>query len=98
MNTAFLTKPVRLVQLNWPILFRGALYFLIPYLAIMAEKFGPFAEQDSWPSSVRLFWWNLLAIGSGLVALRAFYDGSAERHSQELKSNPPMNPPTPSGQ
>lgn len=89
MNTEFITKNCKLVQANWPVIFRGALYFLIPYLAIMAEKLGPFAEQDSPPTMLLLIWWNLLAVGSGLVALRAYFDGSSERHNQEQKAKSP---------
>lgn len=68
---------------NGSILFRAALYFLIPFVFSMAKQLSPYADEGKSPYWLKWIVMLLLAIGPSLIALRAYYDGSAEKHKQE---------------
>lgn len=67
------------MTMRWPIVFRATLYFLIASLPIIISSLHDCIWGDQkW--TLLYAWWVLLsAFLGGLIALRAFYDGSAER-------------------
>ena len=69
----------------WSLIFRGLLYFGIPFLAILGERLSPFADKDSWPSLIKWTVSLIVASGAGLVALRAYLDGSAQRIGDDIR-------------
>lgn len=71
---------MRSIQANWPVIFRAFLYFCISFLGTISDKVVSILEMDVWPTPQR--WVLALIVGgfTGLVALRAFYDGTAQRH------------------
>lgn len=79
---------------NWPVIFRANLYFWSAFLIVMSEKLGAILYQDVWPSLPYTCGSLVAATGAALIALRAFYDGASQRHSDEAKDAPP-NPLTP---
>lgn len=68
---------------NWPVMFRGALYFLVAFLIPFTDGIKEFLVKDMWPSLPRVTLAFLVGMGAAFVALRAYYDGSAQRHSDE---------------
>lgn len=72
---------MRTLKANWPVLFRAVLYFAISFLGAIGDKVAGILEQDAWPTPQR--WVLAILVGSltGFVAIRAFYDGSAQRHA-----------------
>jgi hypothetical protein len=70
----------------WPVIFRTALYFSIPVTLALADKLAPFADKDTWPSRIKWVVFLLVAVGQGLIAVRAYLDGSAQRHADQLHS------------
>lgn len=66
-----------------PIVFRGSLYFIASFLTSMVDKIGPFLDKGEWPSWPRMVLGFLIGTTNGVIAVRAFYDGSAERHKDE---------------
>lgn len=83
---------MRALKANWPVIFRAVLYFAIAFLGAIAEKVVSILETDAWPTPQR--WVLALIVGTsvGLVTLRAFYDGSAQRHADSQM--PPRIPIT----
>ena len=84
------------MTMRWPIVFRATLYFLIASLPIIISSLHDCIWGDQkW--TLLYGWWVLLsAFLGGLIALRAFYDGSAER--DRVANSPaesPDAPPTP---
>ena len=84
------------MTMRWPIVFRATLYFLIASLPIVISSLHDCIWGDQkW--TLLYGWWVLLsAFLGGLIALRAFYDGSAER--DRVANSPaesPDAPPTP---
>lgn len=65
--------------------FRACLYFFAIFLGSIGDKLSPVFFQDQWPSLPYTVGSFIVALGLGLMALRAFFDGSAQRHSDELK-------------
>ena len=63
--------------------FRSILGFLTPVL----DKLGPIFEKDTWPSWPRVVYAMCLGLTGACVALRAFFDGSAQRHSDRRNGN-----------
>lgn len=72
------------IMKNWPVLFRATLYFLIAALPVMIEKLNAVVNGEVKVVPVG-YWWlaGVAGIYQGLVSLRAYYDGSAQRHSDE---------------
>lgn len=74
------------VAAHWPVIFRASLYFLIAALpAIMSALDGVVNGQTG--NTPVGYWWLAIvtAIYQGLVALRAYYDGSPERKRIEIE-------------
>ena len=61
------------------VLLRGALYVAIAVLTPVAAVYGEAAQYQYWPDTSSVVSGALTGLLSGLVALRAFLDGSAER-------------------
>lgn len=72
---------MRQLKANWPVIFRALLYFAIAFLVPFADQIVEFLKKDTWPSGPRLVLASILGVIAGLTALRAFYDGSAQRHA-----------------
>lgn len=70
------------------IIFRGVLYFLIAALPVLVDGLKDSANGGPSPTTWKIIWLVLSALIPGLTALRAFYDGSAQRHQDELASTP----------
>lgn len=66
---------------NWPIIFRASLYFWGAFLAVLSEKLAGILFNDVWPSPPYTWGALMAALAAALIALRAFYDGAAQRHS-----------------
>lgn len=70
--------------------FRAVLYFLIAALPeIITALYGLLKGTERVPPGMWHIFWSYVVLKSllgGFVALRAYYDGSAERHSQEQKN------------
>jgi len=69
----------------WPAIFRGLLYFFIASLPVILGTLGDLVHGNSkvvpWLWSFTL----LSALYQGLVAVRAYTDGSLQRHGDALK-------------
>jgi hypothetical protein len=70
-----------------PVIFRVSLYFLAVYLPAMIEKVSDALEAGKWPSPQHWLLGHLLGFAAGIIAVRAFYDGSAQRHADEKKGS-----------
>lgn len=82
---------VNIIQKHWSVLFRAALYFTIASMSPIIEKIIPVLLGDKWPSRPVWVGVGILSVSAGLIALRAFYDGSAERRGQEIKAEEKKN-------
>jgi hypothetical protein len=71
------------MKFHWPVIFRAILYFNIAALPVLLSEIKPFADDTAVPNSWKITWICGNAFLSGLIALRAYYDGSAERHKNE---------------
>lgn len=69
-----------------PTVFRATLYFAIAFLTPFSERLLSSLNNSTWPSAQQAIAAVLVATISGLVALRAYYDGSALRNEQEAKA------------
>ena len=61
------------------IVVRASLYFLISVLTPISAAFGEAAMYGYWPAMVTIVAAALAGLVGGLVAVRAYLDGSAER-------------------
>ena len=68
---------------NWPVRFRAALYFGVAFLPAFVDLVADKLRDDVWPSPQKATLGALLGCYAGLVALRAYYDGSAQRHEDK---------------
>lgn len=75
------------------VIFRAILYFLIAALPEIENGLSDAIHDDF--TTGRYFWLMIFckALISGLVAVRAFFDGAAQRHSD--KQNIDNSPKTP---
>lgn len=73
-------------QRHGPVIFRGSLYFLAALASPFIEKAVPILLGNKWPSPQTWTACWMLGGAAGIIALRAYYDGSAERRGQELKA------------
>jgi hypothetical protein len=71
----------------WPVIYRASLYFAIAVLAVFAAELKPYADAEVMPSAGKLSYIAIGAVLSGLVTIRAYFDGSAQRRSDELKDH-----------
>ena len=63
------------------VIIRAALYFAIALLTPISAEIAECATYGYWPPAVKIISAGLGGIVAGLVALRAYIDGSAERYS-----------------
>lgn len=66
-----------------PNLGRGILYFGIAFLSPFTEAIIEALKKDVWPTPQRLVLGLLVGLGVGLLALRAFFDGSVQRNKDK---------------
>lgn len=71
--------------LYWPIIFRGALYFLAGFLPVFTEAISQDLKVGMWPSGPRTALALLAGTGAGVVIVRAYLDGSPQRHSDVVE-------------
>jgi len=72
--------------LHWPVIWRGALYFLGVVFPLIGAGLKTYAEKGEWPSAIWCVWMFFTSFGAGFLTLRAYCDGSAQRHSDEIKN------------
>lgn len=72
---------MKLLAAQWPVLFRAALYFIIGFLAPFSDQISSSLKLGTWPTAPATTLGCLYGLMAGLTALRAFYDGTAERHA-----------------
>jgi hypothetical protein len=84
---------------HWPVLFRAVLYFLIALLPVFIKALFAVAHGTIKISSELMrYWWASIACEAGyqgLVALRAFFDGTAQRAADARSGNGNGHPPVP---
>ncbi len=73
-----------------PTSFRALLYFGIAFLAPFSDKVLAALYESKWPTMQIVVASCLSGVISGLVALRAYYDGSSLRFAQEAGTAPPV--------
>ena len=66
---------------------RALLYFSIAFLTPLSSLLNRGAHTDTWPTTISLVATIVAGILSGAVAIRAYFDGSAQRFSDAQKSN-----------
>lgn len=69
----------------------GRIYFLCAGLPIVVATFEACSKFDYWPSGPKIFTACLAGTLSGLVALKAFKDGSYQIHQDSINSTPINN-------
>jgi len=82
------------LKANWPVIFRALLYFAIAFLGAISDKVASILEKDAWPTPQRVILAALVGTITGLIALRAYYDGTAQRH-EDSRLPVPTPPPMP---
>jgi hypothetical protein len=76
---------IELIQRHWPTLFRGWLYFTLAALPVFLSEVNDYtADGVKPPNAFKLMWIFGSALVAGLVAIRAFYDGSVQRNADAL--------------
>ena len=70
-----------------PVTLRACLYFAISFGTLAVNEFKSFADGTVEPSFWRLAWVFGSALVAGLVTLRAYFDGSAERERLKNEKN-----------
>lgn len=76
-----------------PTMFRASLYFAIAFLAPFSDKVLATLYTNQWPTMPIVVASCLSGMISGLVALRAYYDGSALRNEQAAQNEEPKQTP-----
>lgn len=71
--------------IHWPVIWRGLLYFLAGYLPAFTEPLIEVLKRDQWPSGPRVALGVLVGTGAGVIILRAYIDGSPQRHADALE-------------
>jgi hypothetical protein len=61
------------------VLVKAGLYAAVALLTPVAAIMSEFAQRDQWPSGVILTAALLTGLVQALIAVRAYFDGSAER-------------------
>jgi zinc transporter ZupT len=64
-----------------PIIFRASLYFIAAFATPFLEKVAAALEKDQWPTPQRWLLSSMVGFVAGVLILRSFYDGSAQRHA-----------------
>lgn len=70
-----------------PVIWRAVLYVVLGFLPPLLNVVQPFLEKDTWPTLPRLALALLLGISGAAVALRAFYDGTVQRHADKMNGD-----------
>ena len=72
------------------ITFKAALYAIPLFLAPVCEKTGDFLLNGIWPSYQTVVFCVMLGLIQSCIGLRAYFDGSAERatNNEQQKQNP----------
>lgn len=78
-----------------PIVFRATLYFIAAFLPALTEKIVEVLSHDKWPTPQRWTLSIIMGTSAAVVALRAYYDGSAQRNSDKIENGNHQPPPTP---
>ena len=66
-----------------PTTFRAWLYAIPLFLTPFADKIVPILEGDKWPSPMRLVACAIVGLIASAIGLRAYYDGSYQRHADD---------------
>lgn len=69
---------------------KAGLYFAIALLSPVATMLGEAAKVGQWPSLLTTTACLVGGLLAGLVAVRAFYDGSAERYKTAKSKEPTL--------
>ncbi len=77
-------KIARAAAIHWPVIFRAGLYFLIASLPTFLDNTKTYADSGTRPALWKLIWIIGVSVVEGLVSVRAFYDGTVQRHKDEL--------------
>lgn len=67
---------------GWLNVIRCGLYFAVSFLAPIASVFDTRATADAWPSAIAVVSAAFGGLVAGIVAVRAYLDGSNERWMQ----------------
>ena len=73
------------VSPGYIIVFKTILYFLIAFLAPVVDTLSVTAKYDYWPSWPQVVLSLILGVSSGLIALKAFFDGSMEQYKMKVE-------------
>lgn len=71
---------------QWPVLYRTFLYGGAAFTVSLGDKLIPILARDQWPTPQRWVLAFLVAISTTLITLRAYSDGSSQRHQDMLAS------------
>jgi len=71
---------------QWPVIYRTFLYGGAAFLTSLSDKLIPVLSHDQWPTPQRWLLALLVAAGATFITLRAYSDGSAQRHQDMLAS------------
>ena len=66
---------------------RAILYFSIAFLTPLSSLLNRNSHTDTWPTMVSLVATVVAGILSGAIAIRAYFDGSAQRFTDAQKTN-----------
>jgi hypothetical protein len=67
---------------------RCALYFAVSFIAPISSVFDTRATASEWPSLISVVSAAMGGLVAGLVAVRAYLDGSNERYQQARDGKP----------
>lgn len=71
------------------VILRAVLYFFIACLPVLVERFTLFADGKATPTGWQIIVIILSSLLSGCIALRAYVDGSFQRHLDDTKQPSP---------
>lgn len=83
----------RFNNVSWSAVFRASLYFFIPLCASLGKQLTEFADKRENPFWIKWIVILLTALVPALVAVRAYYDGSAATLKLEKEKKNEINPP-----
>lgn len=81
-------KTIGVFFFGHPIRFRAMLYVVPLFLAPFVEKLLEKLMGNEWPTPQQLVGCTLMGIVASCIGLRAFYDGSSERHDRTESPSP----------
>lgn len=103
MDTEFFTQKQNVSAMHtlrvwWPVLFRMALYFFIPFITELTSHLGRYANAEKTVSPNWIQW--IIILGSatvgGLTAIRAYTDSHHDDYARKVNGDgfPPKPPQT----